>query len=90
MEQYSPKFELNQLVFIIYHKDGKKYPAKIVDIESCPEYARDRFGRFPHGITQENIKQTTTGRYGVQFLEINPTIINIPYFWEKEIVPMDD
>lgn len=83
------KFELFQYVYIIYHKDGKKYPAQIIDIEECDEWVRDRFGSYPHGITQDNVKRVKTGRYGVQFLDINPTIIVLPYFWEKEIEPME-
>lgn len=79
-ETENPKFAIGQLVYIKYHKDGLLYPARIVDIEQCRKWV-PRYGSYekPSG------EYVYTGRYGVQFTETNPTIIDIPYFWPKEI-----
>lgn len=74
------KFSINQLVYIKYHKDCKFYPARIVDIEQCRKWI-PRHGTYEKPPEEYEY----TGRYGVEFTETNPTIIDLPYFWEQEI-----
>lgn len=73
-------YQIGQEVYIKYHKDQQFYPAKIVDIEQCKKCV----GRPTH-YEKDSTEYELTGRYGVQFTDINPTIIDIPYFWEREI-----
>lgn len=75
------KFSVGQLVYIHYHKDGEYYPAKIVDIERCRKWVPR-----PGSHQKPSEEYEYTGRYGVEFTETNPTIIDLPYFWSHEII----
>ncbi len=84
-------YNLNQLVYVTYpfsegkpSQDAKKYLAKIVDIEHVHDYPITRYTKIPL-----DAKLVPTGRYGVEFVHDNPTIIKIPYFWEKELSTVD-
>ena len=74
------KFSLGQLVYIKYHKDDRFYPARIVDIENCRKWVPR-----PGSYQKPSEEYEYTGRYGVEFTETNPTIIDLPYFWSREI-----
>ena len=80
MEQTLHAFAIGQLVYVKYHKDNQFYPARIVDIEQCRKLV-PRPGTYE----KPSDEYEYTGRYGVQFTDVNPTIIDVPYFWEHEI-----
>ena len=67
-------FNINDQVLVTF-KD-KQYNAVIIDIEQCTEYS---------GIYQQYDKLVYSGRYGVRFIDKNPTLIDIPYFWENDL-----
>ena len=84
-------YNLNQLVYVTYpfsegkpSQDAKKYLAKIVCIEHVYDHLITRYTKIP-----PDAKLVPTGRYGVEFVHDNPTIIKMPYFWEKELSTVD-
>lgn len=61
------------------------YPGTIHDIEECSEYTEEHFRKLKAwGSKLEYNPIVKTGRYGIKF-DNNPTLIEIPYFWEKDI-----
>ncbi len=69
-------FNLNDKVLVDFR--GTQHEAVIIDIEQCSEYIDPR-------TRKASDKKVFTGRYGVRFVGENPTIIEIPYFWKKEL-----
>lgn len=83
-------FNINDRVSVKYrnyiNEVDNYYSGTIVDIEECHEYDEETLRR--RGIKIEENPLVKTGRYGIKF-DINPTRIEIPYFWESEITLLD-
>lgn len=61
------------------------YTGVVIDIEQCSEYTDEYFQRLKRwGSAIEYNPIIKTGRYGINF-DKNPTLIELPYFWEKDI-----
>lgn len=80
-------FKLNDKVSVRIHdyinEVDNYYEGIIIDIEECHEYNEESMRR--KGIYIKDNPLVKTGRYGIQFINANPTLVAVPYFWEKDL-----
>lgn len=59
---------------------GNQYKGIIIDVEECHEY--DEAFAKRSGYANPLVK---TGRFGIKFDDTNPTLIDVPYFYSRDI-----